>query len=272
MLSCSALLNPPFLSTPSKKLISLILSAFFLTVSTAAYAEAYDIRVEEGYTNPPHLIGSDAGSVTPGAANPLDELADQPHNLADLAPRHILWFGSEFWIAGIGTLLYKDDDRDGYFSGFSLAIDADTQYSHAEVYAAIDLQHPQGNRERLHTTGTFNLYGNSLSDEYRIDIELVQNYPIEHYDLFVNLVDAHDNRVLDTVDASEFSNLLGLPLESEDRDHPFQTNHPETAAPTTPTINTDIRVTEYSGALNNWALLALMFSIFWRCQCVNRRG
>lgn len=243
-----------------------------MAVSAAANAESDDVRVEEGHTNPPHMIGSDAWSVTERSAKTLNGPSDQPSQLDDLAPRHILWFGSDFWIADIGTLLYRDADRDGYFSGFSLTIDADTQYSHAEVYAAIDMQLPQGTRERLHTTGTFNLYGNSLTDEYRIDIELVQNYPIGHYDLFVNLVDAYDHSVLDTVDASEFSNLSGLPLESEDMDHQPQTSHPVTPATTTPNNNTNIRVTEYSGALNVWALLALAFWIFARYPCLNWRA
>lgn len=249
-----------------------MLSAWFLAICTSTHAESDNVRIEEGHTNPAHLVGADAWSTTPGSSRSLSEASDGDPDAAHLAPRHILLFGNDFWISDIGTLLYRDADRDGYFSGFSLTIDADTHYSHAAVYAAIDMQLPQGTRERLHTTGTFNLYGNSLTDEYRIDIDLVQNYPIGHYDLFVNLVDAHDHSVLDTVDASEFSNLAGLPLESEDTDHQPETSHPVNPAPTTPTHNTNIRVTEYSGALNYWMLLALTFSIFMRCRRVSLRA
>lgn len=255
MFRCSTLSSSTLPANSLKKMTTVILGACFLASSASALADPDDVRIKEGHTNPAHMIGADAGS-----------------DAAHLAPRHILLFGSDFWISDIGTLLYRDADRDGYFSKFSLTIDADTHYSHAEVYAAIDMQLPQGTRERLHTTGTFNLYGNSLTDEYRIDIELIQNYPIGHYDLFVNLVDAYDHSVLDTVDASEFSNLAGLPLESEDTDHQPETSHPVNPAPTTPNHNTNIRVTEYSGALNYWVLFALTLSIFMRYKRVILRA
>lgn len=271
MFNCSVKSNSPRLSTPHTKITTLIWSACFLAICTSANAESDDIRVEEGHTAS-HLMGADVSPEIPRLTTSLNRESENGSAQIDLAPRHILWFSSDFWISDIGTLLYKDADRDGYFSGFSLTIDADTHYSHAEVYAAIDMQLPQGARERLHTTGTFHLYGNSITDEYRIDVELVQNYPIGHYDLFVNLVDAYDHTVLDTVDASEFSNLAGLPLESEDSDHQPETSHPVSPAPTTPPNNTNIRVTEYSGALNYGVLLALMTSIFMRYKRRTRRA
>ena len=160
-------------------------------------------------------------------------------------------------------MLYVDNDQDGYFSGFSITIDADTDYSQADVYATIDLQRSEGERERLHTTGTFSIYGNSLTDEYRVDIELVRNYPIADYDLFINLVDANDHAVVDRVSAYDMSNLSGLPLESEELD-----DDPAPIEPATPyqqpTANNDIRVVEYSGASSIWLLLAIGMAGFYR--------
>ena len=95
-----------------------------------------------------------------------------------------------------------------------------------------------------------------MSDEYRIDIELVRNYPIGDYDLFIDLIDANDHAIVDSVSAYEVSNLSRLPLESEEFD-----NDPAPITPVTqihsPTINSNIRVVEHSGAGSAWLLLAL---------------
>lgn len=254
------------LTTACKNITTLICSACFLATSSLASAEQNDIRVDEGPTSPQHQIGIDAWSAAPRSAKVLADASDKSADTSTAEPRHILWFGNDFWITDIGTLLYKDADRDGYFSGFSLTIDADTQYSHAEVYAAIDIQFPDGARERLHTTGIYHLYGNSITDEYRIDIELVENYPIGQYNLFVDLVDAYDHRVVDQVDASEFSNLAGLPLESEDLDYQPVIHNPVAPSPPATTNNTNIRVAEYSGALNFWVILGFAISILVRTR------
>jgi len=152
-----------------------------------------------------------------------------------------LFFGDDIWITAISTLLYADSDLDGYFSAFSLSVDADTHYSQADVYINIDIQRTDGLRERLHSTDSFNIYGNSLTDEYRIEIELLRNYPIGNYDLFVDLVNANNND--------------GLPLESDDFD--INPAPGVSSAPILgPTTNSDIRVVEHSGASSLWLLIA----------------
>lgn len=195
--------------------------------------------------------------------NLVTPAASRDAHLPILHADPIFWFGEDIWITDVGVLLFADDDHDGYFSGFSLSIDADTRYSHADVFATIDVRLPQGYRERLHTTGTFSIYGDSTADEYRVDIELLNNYPIGDYDLFVNLVDANNYFVLDNVGASEFSNLSRLPLESEELD----INHIQyapTASPQTPPTNAHIRVVEYSGAGSTWMLLAVAATMLFR--------
>lgn len=228
-----------------------------VSLSTSLSAAETSYRSEEG---PAHTADEIGSGLTPvlgiSASNSLLKSAPENDNHLTITTNNILWYGGDIWITDIGTLLYIDDDQDGYFSGFSLTIDADTDYSHADVYATIDVRRSQGERERLHTTGSFSIYGNSLTDEYRIDIELVRNYPIGDYDLFVNLVDANDHAVLDTVGANDISNLSRLPLESEEFD-----NDPAPITPVTQihssTTNSNIRVVEHSGAGSAWLLLAL---------------
>ncbi|MFK8079088.1 MAG: choice-of-anchor H family protein [Granulosicoccus sp.] len=164
------------------------------------------------------------------------------------------------WINDVGALLSADVDGDGYFSALSLSIDADSSYSQYEVYLIIDIADEFNQVEPFHTTRRFDVFGRSFSDEYRIDIDLVQNYPPGIYDLSVLLVDAHDNRVLDQVSANDFRNLRGLPLESEDNQsiHIPVSNRPATAP------NDDIQVSEHAGSTGFGIILLLVVSALTR--------
>ena len=175
--------------------------------------------------------------------------------------RHVPWTDDVAWITGIGTLLYHDSDRDGYHSGFSLTIDADTSKSIMDVYVSIDLQSYYGLRERLHTSSNFSLYGRTLTDEYQIDIDLLQNYPADEYDLYIELHDTYDHRVLDRVSAGDFSNLSALPLESEDLDYVY---NPRPLQPSYPPANDDIYVEEYAGSTGLLTTLCLSLSLWAR--------
>lgn len=187
--------------------------------------------------------------------------------------QHEIFLDEKAWITNIGALLYSDADADGYFSGLSLSIDADTQLSSYEVYATIDLVNErlasghfdtsdtgELSSERLHTTQRFDLYGDSASDEYRIDIELAQNYAPGTYDLSIALIDAHDDQILDQVGAQDFRNLRSLSLESED----FQSIHiPVVERPVEP-VNDDIRVTEYAGSAGFGILFLFLMTLLLR--------
>jgi hypothetical protein len=178
----------------------------------------------------------------------LLSLASAPAHSQDSYP--LTWYVQDTWITDVGTLLYGDEDNDGYYTGLSLSLDADTRYTDIDVYTTIDLQRIPGTRERLHTSGLFTLSGDSLNDEYRIDIDLLRNYPIGSYDLYIDLYDAHDHRMLDGIDASHFSNLAALPLESEDFDSiAYLGSHPDIHPVREPPVRSDdIRVQEYAGS------------------------
>lgn len=197
-----------------------------------------------------------AGLVT--CASGFAAYADGNQALSAAQERHPSWGTDNAYVTDIGTLLYHDRDSDGYFSGLSLTIDADTPYHEERVYASIDLTDIYQISEPLHRTADFSIYGNSLSDEYRVDIDLVRNYPTGLYDLQITLHNARDNRILDSVGASHFNNLRQLPLESEDLDlvalNPVNDTTPSNVQPL---ANDDIRVSEYGGSAG-MALLALL--------------
>ena len=155
------------------------------------------------------------------------------------------------WIVGIGTQLFADRDHDGYFAGFSVLIDVDIDYGHSDVYATLYLQGGAASPALLHTTHTFTVYGTSVADEYRVDIELLDHFIAAHYNIRIDVHDAWTGQLVDSVSAREFSNLRGLPLESDD----FQTasHWPAHHAP----ANDDYLAVEYAGFLSQWFLLTL---------------
>ena len=206
------------------------------------------------------LVLSAAGAGSTAAFAASDITVDNTH-------QHTQYLDDGAWVNDIGTLLYGDSDGDGYFSGLSLSIDADSNYGSYDVYAIIDISgnldgSAQYQTERLHTTSNFTVYGRSATDEYRVDIDLVRNYSPGIYDLQVLLVDAHDNRVMDSLDAFEFRNLRSLPLESTDNesiDAPL-INSPQNAP------NDDIFVTEYAGGSGAAFIALLMMSLLLKIR------
>jgi len=203
----------------------------------------------------------------PVAAQPSTSETDPDadvHSTQDRSPHHRPdKHHDNAWINSIGTLLYSDDDLDSYHSGLSLTIDADTSYHNLEVYVAIDLTGPDQQTQRLHTTADFHVYRTSLSDEYRVDIDLVRNYIPAYYDVSLSLFDAHTDQSLDRVSGREFSNLRHLPLESEEFDlpasppqEPPHNPHPDHQPHPQP-VNDNVRVVEYGGGAGLAFLLLL---------------
>lgn len=127
----------------------------------------------------------------------------------------------DVWIANVGTLLSGDHDGDGYFSGFNLSIDADVEWGHSDIYLSIYLQEHGTDNQLFHTSSTYTIYGDSESDEYGIEVELLDNYPANIYDIQIDVHDAYSYEVLDSVSSEHMQNLGALPLESEHR-HPPQ--------------------------------------------------
>ena len=171
-----------------------------------------------------------------------------PDTKISAGERQSIYLNDIAWLNEVGTLLFNDSDGDGYFSSLSLSLDADTEFSSVDVYATIDIQSALSpNRffnERLHTTQPFTVYGRSLADEYRVDIDLVSNYSPDIYDLQITLVDAYSHDILDRVDAQVFRNLSSLSLESQDNVDVFV---PVNNRPVRPG-NDSVRVEEFAGS------------------------
>lgn len=168
--------------------------------------------------------------------------------------QNIQYLDDRGWISTIGTLLYADEDRNSFFSGVSISVDADTAFFNYSVFAAIDIIDPAGRTERLHTTRTFDIYGHNLSDEYHVDIDLLSYFAPAFYDLQITLFDAYNNQVLDQVTALDFRNLSSLPLESADNPGYLT---PVSDRPDRP-FNDNVLAVEYAGS-NGFGFLLMLF-------------
>jgi len=167
--------------------------------------------------------------------------ADPGHtDLQDLSGFH-QHYNNSVWIVSVGSSVYSDADRDGFFSDFSIRFDADTEYLDARVYVRILLREGDQDYQLFHTSQTFDLYNYSLGDTYRVDGSLVSNYPANYYDVQVDLFDAYDGSLLDTVNASTHRTLSALPLESKDNVGVYSGNShgPDTLADSTSPTSPD---------------------------------
>ena len=126
------------------------------------------------------------------------------------------WY-AETWIADVGLLLPSslDRDDDGFFAGFELTIDVDTEASFLDVYAVVELTDSAGFVTLSHDTADFRVHGYSSADRYRVEMELLHDHAPGYRDLRIDIRDARDGRLLDRVSAHEFRTLAALPLEAE---------------------------------------------------------
>ena len=242
--------------------ISLLSGSANADMTTIALTEGTYLSAEQPTYSPAQTVTNPPVAALPDPASFFLQADSTSEN--DFG--HVPWLNDVAWITGIGTLLYHDSDNDGYHSGFSLTVDADTSRNITDVYVSIDLQGYYGRRERLHTSRIFSLYGRTLTDEYQIDIDLLQQYPADEYDLTIELHDAYDSRVLDRVGASDFSNLSALPLESEDLDY---IHDPRPVQSSYLPVNDDIYVEEYAGTTGFLTTLCLSLALWSRRK---RRG
>jgi hypothetical protein len=126
----------------------------------------------------------------------------------------------DFWVYEADVILFADDDRDGYFYGIDLLIDADTVYSEADVYAVVYLSLDGGPWNEYAATEDFTLFGATGDDAYVLVTELMSGYPQGSYDLLIELFDAWDGSFLASLGPEESSELGYLPLEDFERDTP----------------------------------------------------
>lgn len=164
------------------------------------------VRVREGF---PHDLQLARVETVGGAPAPAAVTRDAH---ADDARHHL----QEAYVVDIDTTLVGDADHDGYHRGFAITVDIDTTVGWLDVFVRLYLQPDHSRLDSLHTGRPFRVSGADHRDRWRIEIELLDRWRTDHYDIVVEVVDAHTGHVLDTVGPHEFRNLGHLPLETDE--------------------------------------------------------
>jgi hypothetical protein len=132
-------------------------------------------------------------------------------------------FWGDAWIYDVQVDLLDDFDGDGYYSYFRVYLDADSLFDHHWVYAVLLLSRDGARWEEIHVTDDFLIRGQTSSDAYEIEVELVSGYPAGLYDLLIELYDADFSLLVDELGPAHASALSLLPLEDAHRDGVYTT-------------------------------------------------
>ncbi|GAB5379267.1 MAG: hypothetical protein Alis3KO_12540 [Aliiglaciecola sp.] len=146
----------------------------------------------------------------------------------------------DFWIYDAFVTFNVDEDFDGYYSTFTVEFDADTVYSEAEVYARLYLT--RGSVfEEYHTTSLFIINGDSSTDSFVVESDLLSGFPSGDYELLIELYDGFDDSLVATFDGFNDADLTLLTLESKSFEE----------------VDTVVVVTESGGSFGILALLLI---------------
>ena len=122
------------------------------------------------------------------------------------------------WIDSVEVRLAGDRDGDGYHSSLAVTLDVDTEHGFAEVYASVALVDGYGGVAAAHDTSAFGVEGRARWDATTVEFELLDDFPSDRYDLYVEVRDAYRGDALDGVGANEFASLASFRLEGTRRD------------------------------------------------------
>ncbi|MBC3766510.1 choice-of-anchor H family protein [Neptunicella marina] len=168
--------------------------------------------------------------------------ATRQHAAAKVLSSRTVVDDPDFWIYDAWITLDVDTDGDGYYSGFSVEFDADTIYSHADVYARLYLSRGDEDFYEYHTTADFPIDGEDSTDSFVVETDLVDGFPTGDYELLIELYDATTNQLVASLDGYDDDDLYLIPLESD--------NH-EYREPV-------VVVTEHGGSFGWWSVLGLI--------------
>lgn len=147
----------------------------------------------------------------------------------------------DYWFYDAWMTLNTDRDYDGFYSGFRLEFDADSNYYRSPVYAVVYL----GTHDlytAFHVTSTFELFSDSSEDSVVLESELVSGFPTAQYDVLIELYDAYSDQLVATIDAYSDADMAYQSLESLDFDQP---------------VTREVVIEHHGGSWGVWGIIAL---------------
>ena len=98
-------------------------------------------------------------------AAPKEIKRDTQTKVTPLPRHHQTAYHPDFSFYDVQLSLSDDSDGDGYYTRFTLSVDADTQFERHNVYMRVYLSQDAGPWQYIYTTDTFTLYDDSSDDE-----------------------------------------------------------------------------------------------------------
>jgi|GEM_PF-3409372 len=182
-------------------------------------------------------------------------------------------FGDDVWIDSVSVSRGPDRDRDGFASGLQVSFDADTDGPDIEAYARLSLSGSGGVERLLYDTAPFWLHQRSSQDRIDVELDLLDRFAADRYDLLIELRQVRRDALLDVVDRRVFANLGGIALEDARRDgriadDPFRIGY-QTGYSSGGQASSSYVAVDYAGAGGPWGLAALIALALWR-RCRRR--
>lgn len=188
-----------------------------LLLAAAPIAQSSEIwRARSIEKLPGNQSGQSIKSSVPLAQSQGANLQQQPAQQLKL--RSSYSGPEDFWIYDAWISLISDTDHDGYYSEFLLGFDADSRYVTVPVYARLYLTRGDTFRE-YHTTSIFTIEGENSEDYFEVSTELLEGFVDDDYELLIELYDGDTNELVAVYDSYNDSDLLYLPLESQEYEY-----------------------------------------------------
>jgi len=159
------------------------------------------------------------------------------------------YVSDSFSIYDASTYLISDLNGDGFYHRFSVAIDADTVFDSARVYAMLYLSYEGGPWNHYATSNSYRINGDSDVDIFTIETELADGFAPGYYDVRIELYDADLDTWLFSYGPYDDTSLSALPLEDSYYDDPYST----AAYP----IETEVIVAGHGNGAMSWWLIVL---------------
>lgn len=122
-----------------------------------------------------------------------------------------------YGIDEITTTLLIDEDGDGHYSQFRVALNPDSDLGTNLVYATVWVRAEGGEWIEEHTSPDFFVNPSGSADIYGFTVDWLSGYPTAYYDIQIDLYESASGLLIASA-GSDWSALAQLPLEDQSRD------------------------------------------------------
>jgi len=119
------------------------------------------------------------------------------------------------WLYSLDVALYQDLDDDGFHQNMRLNVDLDTNVDVRDVVMQVWLITPEGSSELVYETTPVTLVNESYDDALQIDIQFIDDYIEDYYDIELVIIDVATDLEVFHVDGFDDDDLQALAIEGQ---------------------------------------------------------